>query len=56
MGRKPIGRRLSITVHPDLMNEIERIADKEKRSLSQTITILVEKGIETLESEISKDS
>lgn len=56
MGRKPIGKRLSITVHPDLMNEIERIADKEKRSLSQTITILVEKGIETIKHEQNKDS
>jgi metal-responsive CopG/Arc/MetJ family transcriptional regulator len=54
MGRKPIGKRLSITVHPDLMDQIEHIADREKRSLSQTISILVEKGIEALRQEQNK--
>lgn len=53
MGRKPVGKKFSVTIPFELVDKLELMAKTERRSLSQTIMYLVEKGLETVDKQDS---
>lgn len=45
MPRKPIGRQFTATIPPKVMEEIEQLAAKEERSLSQMMVELLREAL-----------
>ena len=45
---KPLKEKISITIDADLLNELKEEADKDERSLSQFINLILRKHIKEI--------
>ena len=45
---KPLKEKISITIDPDLLKDLRREADREERSLSQYINLILKKHIRSI--------